>query len=69
MGVDTLRAYENTGIIVKKFEKDNSFLLPQKAKLLNAEFFSFTQKEFEELDSSKKEELFKEFNIKELDVN
>lgn len=67
--LNILRTYENTGIIVKKFEKDNSFLLPQKAKLLGADFFSFTQKEFEELDSSKKEELFKEFNIKELDVN
>ena len=41
----------------------------QKAKLLNAEFFSFTQIEFSELDISKKEELFKEFNIKESNVN
>lgn len=67
--LNILRTYENTGIIVKKFEKDNSFLLPQKAKLLNAEFFSFTQIEFSELDISKKEELFKEFNIKESNVN
>lgn len=58
-----LRANENLGVIRKKFEKDNSFSMPQKAKLLGAEFFSFTQAEFLELDTEKKEKLINEFNI------
>ena len=60
-----LRENENLGVICKKYEKDNSFSMPQKAKLLDAEFFSFTQAEFLELDTEKKEKLIFEFNIKE----
>ena len=52
-----LRSNENLGVICKKFEKDNSFSMPQKAKLLGAEFFSFTQAEFLELATEKKEKL------------
>ena len=60
-----LRSNENLGVICKKFEKDNSFSMPQKAKLLGAEFFSFTQAEFLELATEKKEKLINEFNIKD----
>lgn len=62
-GVDTLRSYENTGIMLPSSSKDNSFDKPRKAKLYGAEFFSFTQKEFMELDE--KEKLIIEFNIKD----
>ena len=60
-----LRSNENLGVICKKFEKDNSFSMPQKAKLLGVEFFSFTQAEFLELATEKKEKLINEFNIKD----
>lgn len=62
-GVDTLRAYENKGVMSPFGSKDNSFDRPKKAKLLGAEFFSYTQQQFNELDIDSLKDLKIEFNL------
>ena len=61
--IDSLRSFENTGLILPKSNSDNSFSNPRKAKLYGAEFFSYTQIDFENLEESLKNELKIKFKI------
>ena len=64
-GLESLRNYENTGIIEKSSIKDHSFNSPKKAKLLGGEFFSYTQLEFSNLEITLLNNIKNEFDIKD----